>query len=173
MTTTTTTSSSSCDAIGGVDRKDLNDEDREEERAIVLLIMIRIKNNRRSELLLQDSATAAAAEATTTTATTTTRPSAWTNGTLRSQEGSSSNNKWELTPISLFIRTLSYMDNTTLISDDPVSTADSNYSHIWNCVVRYDVLARRCRLLCIIINLSTTLDTICSEGTSNFGMVPE
>ena len=100
--------------------------------------MIRIKNNRRSELLLQDNATAATAAAAEIT---TRRPSAWTNGTLRSQEGSSSNNKWELTPISLFIRTLSYMDTTTLISDDPVSTADSKYSHNWNCVVRYDVLA--------------------------------
>jgi len=66
--------------------------------------------------LLQDDATAAvpvaAAEATTTT---TSSNGTLTNGILRARGGGGLSNKWELTPVSLLIRTLSYMDNDTLM----------------------------------------------------------
>ena len=98
-------SSSRCDAIVDVDRKDLNEDDGEDDR----VIHGTDKNKRRSELL-QDDATAAAgpvaaaAEATSS------------NGTLTTHGGGRSpSNKWELTPISILLRTMSYMDNTTLM----------------------------------------------------------
>ena len=94
-----------CDAVGDVNRNDLNEDDEEDERAIHGTD----KNKRRSELL-QDDATAAAgpvaaaAEATSS------------NGTLTTHGGGRSpSNKWELTPISILLRTMSYMDNTTLM----------------------------------------------------------
>ena len=93
-----------CDAVGDVNRNDLNEDDEEDERAIHGTD----KNKRRSELL-QDDATAAAgpvaaaAEATSS------------NGTLTTHGGGRSpSNKWELTPISILLRTMSYMDNATL-----------------------------------------------------------
>lgn len=84
--------SSSYDVTKGVDRKDLNEEDGEEDRAI--------KNDTDTKYRRTVAAAAAATSS---------------NGILRPQEGGSQPNKWELTPISILIRTMSYMDNETLM----------------------------------------------------------
>ena len=95
------------------DRKDLKEEDGEEDRAIHNATDTK---KRRSELFEEDDArAAAAAEATRTT---TTGPSAListsTNGIVRPQ-GKGRSNKWDLTPVSLLLRTLGYMDNDALM----------------------------------------------------------
>ena len=84
--------SSSYDVTKGVDRKDLNEEDGEEDRAI--------KNDTDTKYRRTVAAAAAATSS---------------NGILRPQEGGSQPNKWELTPISILTRTMSYMDNETLM----------------------------------------------------------
>ena len=79
----------------------LNEEDGEEDRAIN-----NATGTNYSELVEEDAPAAA----------TTTQSSTLTHGTLRTQNGRGSpSNTWNLTPVSLFIRTLGFLDNTTLM----------------------------------------------------------
>ena len=77
----------------------LNEEDGEEDRAIN-----NATGTNYSELVEEDAPAAPA------------RSSTSSRGTLRTQNGGGSpSNTWHLTPVALFIRTLGYMDNTTLM----------------------------------------------------------
>ena len=77
----------------------LNEEDGEEDRAIN-----NATGTNYSELVKEDAPAAPA------------RSSTSSRGTLRTQNGGGSpSNTWHLTPVALFIRTLGYMDNTTLM----------------------------------------------------------
>ena len=73
-------------------------------------------NKKRRSELLQDDATAAVpvAAAAATTATISSNGTL-TNGISRARGGGGLSYKWELTPVSLLIRTLNYMDNDTLM----------------------------------------------------------
>ena len=110
-TTSSSRGSSSSDANRGVASSNFKEDDDDEEHRAVLDTA---KKYRRSELLQDDDATAAVPVEATGATTTITRPSASTNGMLRPRGGSPSN-KWELTPVSLLLRTLGYMDNDTLM----------------------------------------------------------